>query len=197
MTDPAGQLSLALGVTERLIATVGEEQWGSPTPCTDWRVRDLVNHMVTGNNLFASALSGQPPAAPPGTSRPDADLLGAYRDSAGALLDAFRRPGALAKAVTVPLGTVPGIVALHLRLTEVLVHGWDLARATGQPATFPEDLAEQELAFSRDKLADIPPDRHPFMPPQPVADDAPAIDRLAACLGRDVTQQAPAPGSGS
>jgi uncharacterized protein (TIGR03086 family) len=67
----------------------------------------------------------------------------------------------------VPIGSVPGIAALHPRITEVLVHGWDLARATGQHAEFPEDLAEQELAFSRSKLADIPEGRTPFAPPQP------------------------------
>jgi uncharacterized protein (TIGR03086 family) len=90
------------------------------------------------------------------------------------------------RPVTVPFGTVPGVVALHLRLTEILVHGWDLAHATGQTATFPDDLVEQELDFTRGKLADVPSNRSPFAPPQEVADDAPALDRLAACLGRSV-----------
>ena len=70
------------------------------------------------------------------------------------------------------------------------MHGWDLARATGQPAEFPDDLPERELTFTRGKLADLPPDRRPFAPPRPVADDAPAIDRLAACLGRRATPDA-------
>jgi uncharacterized protein (TIGR03086 family) len=76
---------------------------------------------------------------------------------------------------------------LHLRITELLVHGWDVADATGQVVLFPDDLAAQEVAFSQAKLADLPPDRRPFDPPQPIADDAPAIDRLVACLGRRVT----------
>ena len=81
--------------------------------------------------------------------------------------------------------TVPAAVALHLRLTELLVHGWDLAIATGQPTVgLPEDVAEQELAFSRHQLTQLPPGRMPFAPPQPVDQDAPAIDRLAALLGR-------------
>jgi uncharacterized protein (TIGR03086 family) len=193
-TGPVDQLSFALDVTDPLIAAVRGDQWDGPTPCSGWCVRDLVSHLVTGNTLFASAVGGQPPP-PPRDTRPDADLLRAYRASGAALLDAFRRPGALDTVVAVPFGSVPGIVALHLRMTEVLVHGWDLARATGQPATFPEDLAAQELAFTEPMLAQIPPDRHPFAPPRPVARDAPAIDRLAACLGRDVTRQAPASGS--
>ena len=78
--------------------------------------------------------------------------MAAYRESAEAVVAAFGRPGALGRTVQVPFGTVPGAVAVHLRLTEVLVHGWDLAQATGQVAAFPEDLAEQELAFTRDAL---------------------------------------------
>jgi uncharacterized protein (TIGR03086 family) len=194
-TGPVGQLSAALAATERLIAGVHDDHWADSTPCPDWSVRDLVGHLVGGNNLFARIMRGQPHAARQDTLPPGVDPLTAYRDSAAALLDAFGQPSALKKIVTVPFGTVPGVAALHLRITEVLVHGWDLARATRQAATFPEDLAEQELAFSRGKLADIPPGRKPFAPSQPVADDATAIDKLAACLGRDVTAHAHAPGN--
>jgi uncharacterized protein (TIGR03086 family) len=191
------QLSQASDFTDQLIAAVHDDQWAGPTPCAGWRVRDLVSHVVAGNSLFAAALrGGQPPAAHQGAVLPEAGLLSAYRDSAAELLGAFREPGALDAMVTVPFGTVPGVVALHLRITELLVHGWDLARATGQPATVPDGLAEQELAFSRSKLADIPPDRRPFGPPQPVASSAPAIDQLAALLGRDVTPQPPPAGTG-
>ncbi len=175
------QLAEVLDATGQLIATVPAARWADPTPCPGWTVSDLVGHLVTGNTLFSGAFGGADPG-PAGT-----DLLAAYRSSAAALLEAVAQPGALDKIVTVPFGTVPGIVALHLRITEVLVHGWDLARATGQLVAFSEDVAEQELAFSQAKLSDIPPGRSPFAPPQPVADDAPAIDRLAACLGRDVS----------
>ncbi len=189
--DPAGQLAQAIDVTGQLVAAVRDGQWADPTPCPDWNVCDLVSHIVTGNRMFASILRGDPPGAPGGSlaaepGQPGENLLGAYRDAAAGLLAAFGQPGVLERAFTVPFGTVPGIVALHLRITELLVHGWDLARATGQPASFPDSLAEQELAFSRSKLAGIPTGRRPFGPPQPVASGAPAIDRLAACLGRTV-----------
>lgn len=183
-TSPVDQLSLALDATGAVIARIGPEQWIAPTPCAGWSVADLVSHLVTGNHAFAASVGGGPP---PAASLPDSDLAGAYLDSAASVLSAFAQPGALERVVTVPFGTVPGMVALHLRITEVLVHGWDLARATGQPAELPEDLAEAELSFNRPRLADIPADRRPFAPPQPVAAEAPAIDRLAACLGRAVT----------
>jgi uncharacterized protein (TIGR03086 family) len=197
-TDPVDQLCVAIDATGLLISAVRDDQWAAPTPCPEWTVRDLVGHMVTSNYAFVSILGGTAPEAPGRTApeppggaadspRPDAGLVDAYRDSAAALVGAFRQPGVLDRVHAVPIGPVPGIAALHLRITEVLVHGWDLARATGQDAVFPEGLAEQELAFSRSKLGDIPPGRTPFAPPQPVPGDAPAIDRLVALLGRDVS----------
>jgi uncharacterized protein (TIGR03086 family) len=87
--------------------------------------------------------------------------------------------------VTVPIGKIPGLAALHVRIVELLGHGWDVAIATGQSAEFPEQLAEAEIAFSQDLLPDIPPGRS-LAPSQSIEPNAPAIDRLAAALGRDV-----------
>lgn len=187
-SSPVEQLRRALDDTGQLIAAVRAVQLSGPTPCADWAVRDLVAHLIAGNYLFASALRVESPSPrPDGADGPDGQaLVGAYRDSVEVLLAAFELPGALERVVTVPFGSVPGIVALHLRVVEALVHGWDLARATGQPCHFADELAEQELEFTRVKLGDLPPGRSPFGPPRPVADDAPAIDRLAACLGRNV-----------
>jgi uncharacterized protein (TIGR03086 family) len=190
-TTPVDELGQLLDLTAELVDGVRDDQWAEPTPCTDWTVRQLVNHLVGGNRLFAAILRREltlEPGAPP---RPPTDNLGddppaAFRAAASAVLDAFRQPGVMEQAFTVPLGTVPGAVALHLRKTELLVHGWDLARATGQPLRFPEQLAQQELEFSRASLGSIPPDRTPFAPPTSVPDTAPAIDRLAALLGRTV-----------
>jgi uncharacterized protein (TIGR03086 family) len=66
----------------------------------------------------------------------------------------------------------------------LLIHGWDLARAIGRPPELPEDLAQGALVLWQTRLADRPRERMPFGVPEPVADDAPAIDRLAAFLGR-------------
>ena len=180
---PVDQLSTALDAAGELVAGITPEQWSGPTPCTDWDVRALVTHLSDGNHLFATAL-GDGASAPAADRGSNDDLVAAYRDSAEAVVAAFRRPGALERTVEVPFGTVPGAVALHLRLTEVLVHGWDLAQATGQVGAFDEDLAEQELAFTREALGALPPGRSPFAPPTPAPDTAPALDRLAACLGR-------------
>jgi len=180
---PVEQLDRALTATEHLITSVTSDQWNRETPCPGWTVRDLVNHLVTGNLAFTALLREHTP--------PDraVDHLGddpttAYHQAAAALREAFTQPGVLDRIYQAPIGPAPGIALLHLRITEHLVHGWDLAHATGQPADLPEDLAEIELAGTRAQLGDAPRTGHPFGPAQPATDDAPAIDRLAAYLGR-------------
>jgi uncharacterized protein (TIGR03086 family) len=186
MSSPTDRLATALPVTGNLVDAIEPAQWELPTPCPDWSVRDVANHLVFGHRRFAAALTGgQPPA-------PGEDVLGndpgtAYRASGEAMLAAFRAEGALERPVSIPAGTLPGVVACELRVVEALVHGWDLARATGRPLEFPADLIEESIAFSRIQLGRIPADRTPFGPSQPAADDAPPLDRLAALLGRSIS----------
>ena len=195
MTTPVDDLATALAGTEQLVAGIGPDEWALPTPCTGWSVRDVVNHLVAGNRLFVQVLGGaQLPAreeliAASRTDQLGEDAAAAYREAATALADAFRADGALERMVAVPAGTVPGIAALHLRTVEAMVHGWDVARATGRPLGFPDGLVERELAFTRDMLPRVSPPpagQGPFAPAQPAPDDAPALDRLAALLGRPV-----------
>jgi uncharacterized protein (TIGR03086 family) len=105
------------------------------------------------------------------------------------LVDAYGQPGVLEQSFTIPVGTMPGLAALHIRMVEMLVHGWDLARATGQATAYPEALVEQELAFARGQRAALPPGRSPFAPAPPAPTDAAAIIRLVACLGRPVPEK--------
>ena len=169
-----------------IVAGISAGQWDRPTPCTGVDVRGLVNHLVAGNLSFVSLVAG--------TSRPDgeADLLGAqpveaFRAACASLLTALRTPGMLDRTYPLPFGQVPGLGLIDIRLTEHLGHGWDLARATGQLAPFPADLAERGLAVARRQLENRPAGaRSPFGAAVQVAPDAPAIDRLAGFLGRAV-----------
>jgi uncharacterized protein (TIGR03086 family) len=168
----------------RLVAGVADDQWERATPCPEWSVADLVRHVLAGNRLNAALLRGEErPAAPDDV--PVTDLPNAFDRSLSELEDAFGRPGALQRTVALGVGSVPGAVALDLRVTELLVHGWDLARATGQDHAAPEGAVRRAWDFSRDFVDRIPPGRHPFGPARDVADDAPMMDRLLALLGRD------------
>lgn len=190
MTTPTAtldQLRQALADSGALIAAVGDDQWSALTPC-GWTVRELVNHVVGGTRLFTALLRGQTPPDRAADHIGD-DPAAAHRGAGVDLLDAFTQPGVFdaGRVYQPPFGPAPAAVLLHLRITEYLVHGWDLATATGQPAALPAELAEQELAFSRAVLGDAPrTDRGPFGPAHTVAPDAPAIDRLAGYLGRAI-----------
>jgi len=171
-----------------LIDRIAADQWTAPTPCTEWNVRDLVNHLV-GMNLVLVALleDGQRPER--GADRLGADPGGAYRRSAAALQAAAARPGVLeasqATPVATPLGVATGAGRLQWRIADLLTHGWDLVQATGVAAELPDDLAEQALTFVQ---AQLPGQQRAgrFADPQPIPDTAPVLDRLAAYTGRPV-----------
>ncbi len=195
---PTDRLSLALDATGTIVSCIRADQWSNRTPCPEWSVRALLNHLVVGNRITARTLRGEPPPPREESRRMyDTDQLGespaqAYREAGAELASAFSEPSVFEGIFQAPVGKVPGAVLLNLRLTELLVHGWDLAHATGQPATFPDDLATQALAFSTGSSApNVPRTGRPFGPIQTVADDAPTIDRLAAYLGRPVPPISP------
>jgi uncharacterized protein (TIGR03086 family) len=167
----------------QLVAGVEPGQWPNSTPCAEWDVSQLVDHLIAGNRHFAALIQGQA-AAGPADQDPAGDRTASYRTSAAALHAAFARPGALENIHQSPIGPAPGRAIVQLRISEQLLHGWDLAHATGQAPNLPADLAGRALALSRAQLGDASRDGMPFDPPQPVQDDAPAIDRLAAFFGR-------------
>ncbi len=184
-TDLLAALDRAIAGTDRLIAGIRADQWSAPTPCTEWDVRALVTHVTSGMLNFAALVRGD--LRPDGTADDQADdPVAAYRSATATMRAAFGAPGALDRIYPSPIGPAPGSVLVHLRITELLVHGWDLARATGQPPALPADLAEGELAVWRAQFSDGVPAGLPFAPAQPVAAPAPAIDHLAAFLGRQV-----------
>jgi uncharacterized protein (TIGR03086 family) len=181
----ASQLGRAFDVVAGLISNIRADQWSAPTPCPDWTVRQVVNHLIGMNRVFAALLAGQPPPPRPSADHVEDDPVGAYRGSAAALLAAFGRPGVLERTYHGPLGSATGAERLQIRLYDLLAHGWDLAQATEQAADLPEDLAEQSLAFARTQLTEqARPGR--FGPAQIVDEQSSAIERLAAFLGRAV-----------
>jgi uncharacterized protein (TIGR03086 family) len=135
----------ALAGTRRYVAGVGDTQWSGPTPCDGWDVRELVNHIVSGN-FWAGELAGGKTIEQVG-DRLDGDVLGndpvaAYDESARAASEAFHAPGAMEAPCAVSYGPVPGEVYLGHRYIDVLIHGWDVAKATGQDTKLDPELVE-------------------------------------------------------
>jgi uncharacterized protein (TIGR03086 family) len=174
----------------RLVDGIGPDQWTAPTPCPDWNVRQLLQHVTNGNVIFATIATGERAPGPITPEERAIDWLGAdpgagFRATGKVMHDAFMTPGFLYGRFETPvMGEQSGTTMVHMRMNELLVHGWDLARASGQPAALPEDLAEGALRLWQTRLADRPRQGMPFDEPTPIAGDAPAIDRLAAFLGR-------------
>ena len=139
--------------TER-VATVADDQWGSPTPCTEWSVRDLVNH-VTGEDRWTVPLMQGSTIADVGSSL-DGDLLG---DRPGPAASA-----AATQAVAVVDERLPSHGTVHLSYgdekmdeyilqlcADHLVHAWDLAAATGGDTTLDPELVTEVAAWFADR----------------------------------------------
>jgi len=145
MTDISELHAQALDATGRIVRGVAADRWHAATPCAGWDARALVSHLVAGN-LWAAELAAGGTIGGVG-SRLDGDLLGddpaaAYEQSAAAAAAVFRRPGALDAPCAVSYGPVPGSVYAGHRFLDVLVHGWDLAVATGQDYALDPHLME-------------------------------------------------------
>ncbi|AWS47693.1 TIGR03086 family metal-binding protein [Streptosporangium sp. 'caverna'] len=187
MASPSEDLARAYEAVGDLIAEIRPEQWKAPTPCTEWNVREVVDHLV-GMDLVFVALIESGPMPDRGADRLGDDPVGAWRASSASLRAAFSRPGVLERSYAGPMGSATGAERLQIRLYDLLAHGWDLAQATGIPVRVPEDLAERSLAFALVQLSPQPRTGR-FAEPQLVEESAPAIDRLAAFLGRSVLPQ--------
>jgi uncharacterized protein (TIGR03086 family) len=145
MSDLSKLHDQALDATGRIVARIGSDQWTAATPCEGWDVRELVNHVVGGNFWAAELATGRTIEEVGG--RLDGDVLGtdptaAYERSAAAAAAAFSAPGAMEAPCAVSYGPVPGSVYAGHRFLDVLIHGWDLAAATGQDRRIDPALVE-------------------------------------------------------
>ena len=176
----------AMNAADRVIRRVTPDQLEAPTPCEEWDVRELVNHVVFGNWMFARAAGGE-------RVRVDddelPDMLGddpavAYRDSADAVVAAWRRPGATEEICHLPFADLPGSAAMRIHFKDVVVHTWDLARATGQDEAIEPELASAALDIARAVVNDEQRELGAFGPAVEVGDDAPVHHQLVGFLGR-------------
>jgi uncharacterized protein (TIGR03086 family) len=176
----------ALDATEPIVAGIRDDQWNQPSPCEGWDVRFVANHLVSGN-WWAAELAAGKTIADVG-HRLDGDVLGAnpgkaYRESAEACDAAFSAPGALDAPCAVSYGPVPGSVYLGHRFIDVLVHGWDLATATGQDTTMDPDLARACWEVLEPQV-DLFREAGAFAAPGDIPDDADPQTRLLLAVGR-------------
>jgi uncharacterized protein (TIGR03086 family) len=176
----------SLDATRRFVAGVAPDQWDRTSVCDDWTVRELVNHVVTGN-YWAFELAGGRTIDEVGAAL-DGDVLGtdplrAYDDSALVAAAVFREPDALDRPCAVSYGPVPGSVYCGHRLIDVLIHGWDVAASTGQDTTLDPALVVACWEVVEPQLDELA-GSGAFGNSTTVPDDADPQARLLAALGR-------------
>ncbi len=181
-----GLLPDAFAWTSRVVGEVKPDQLALPTPCEDWTVRMLVNHMVGALQAFAEGVPNgrvSPQVDPSDDDLSGEDPAGAYHASWPGVLDAWAAADADG-ATEFPWGPMPNTIAVQLLVLESTVHGWDLATATGQDVAIPEQLTAATAELATMLFADPAMRGHDFKPPIEVSDDAGPTASLVAFLGR-------------
>ena len=132
-----------------LISGVAQSQAADPTPCSEWDVRALLNHLLGVLEFSSGCIVGSPPDIRPNEADSSrvgeldlAALAGAYREEAARLLELCRQPGALEQIAATPFGDIPTSQILMGALLDQFVHGWDLAKATGQNTALDTSVTE-------------------------------------------------------
>ncbi|WP_033278932.1 TIGR03086 family metal-binding protein [Streptomyces sp. NRRL F-525] len=170
-----------------VVAAVPEAAWAAPTPCTEWTVRQVLNHARIDQQAYGLVLTGDRPDSDPFhpadtlAGDPAAELDKVLRMVA----DAYAQLPADAEQVSTPLGPLPLPIAAATAAMDAAVHAWDIAAATGQNRPLDTDLAEG-IWPAADRLVDQLRDSYRvFAPALEVRDEYDRAERLLAFLGRD------------
>ncbi|MFN0073507.1 MAG: TIGR03086 family metal-binding protein [Chloroflexota bacterium] len=179
-------LQRALDGATAMMKNVTPDDSAKPTPCTEWDVKALANHMTGVCFMFATAAGGE---AITSYGEPT-DLVGndpasTYAGAAAAAIASWGKEGALEQTVTLPLGALPGSVAIQINFIDQLLHTFDLAKAIGHAHSIEDHLAEAGLATLNMLMS---PERRgpgkPFGEEVQVSADASIQDRMLAFSGR-------------
>jgi uncharacterized protein (TIGR03086 family) len=175
--------------TAQVLKNVSDDQLTAATPCAEYSVGHVLHHIGGLAPAFAAAarkdrgpLTGGAPT--PDAAQLDPDWRTSYPEQLAELARAWADPAAWQGMSRIAGMDMPGEAVALVGLTEVVIHGWDLARATGQSYDVDPGIAEAVLA-NVSAFAAQGPVEGLFGPAVPVADDAPLLDRIVALSGRD------------
>ena len=178
MPNPVELYGEAVKNTSQIIANVRADQMSRSTPCSEWDVKALIDHMIGGTMYFTGALAGGDPEKP-GDGNP-ADV---YRTGAEKVLEGAQKAGAMDKKYDTPFGEMSGGEFMFGAFMDNFVHGWDLAKATGQNADMSEGHA-QVIHGAFAPMMDGMRQGGAFGPEVSVPDDASALHKMLGMMGR-------------
>jgi uncharacterized protein (TIGR03086 family) len=181
----ADVLASVLSTTEGIIRGVQPDQVELPTPCPDYNVETLINHMVTWATTFADGAQQLPPRAR-GAEDAAADDPGTdFHKASTRVVQAFR-DGAAEQGIDLGNGPSPGEMIFGLMLMEYIGHGWDLAVATDQPTPYADVAIAAAHAAGHNMLnPEYRGAGKSFGDVVEVGRDAAPLDQLIGFLGRD------------
>jgi uncharacterized protein (TIGR03086 family) len=179
LTQAASGFSVLLGGTKAA-------QLSLATPCSEWDVSQLIQHVLAGTDRFTSLLRSEDETEQLRVW-PNGDPRIAFDDSFADFRTAISAPGALDGTYAHRVGDVDGHRLVLMRMNEFLVHSWDLAQATNQPSPFADSFAEVGLANAELILAERPREEGgTWSPSRNTPNGASAFDQLAAFCGRTI-----------
>jgi uncharacterized protein (TIGR03086 family) len=187
--DEVATMRRVIDVIGNVVDNIEPDQLDHPTACDPWTVRDVINHVTTGAEVFGLCVRegdarDDELAEIMTTDRLGDDYKASFHRAADAALDAFGAPGAMDRIVKLPFGEMPARMAVDIAIFDVTTHAWDLARATGQSTDLDPEVATAALRAARSMLSDDLRATGRFGPAVSVPDDAPVADQLAAFTGR-------------
>jgi uncharacterized protein (TIGR03086 family) len=181
-------LAAVLADLAPVVGAITADQLDGPTPCSEYDVRQLRDHVLGWLTVFAAGYAdpdGQAPQASLDGYTAPADAAAEVTRAAGTMTAALR-DGAAERPLRLGEAAMPGEMALGMILWEYQMHGWDLARATGQDWSPPAAAAEESLGFAPGMLTpDYQGEGKAFAPRVSVPGQAPPLDRLLGLSGRD------------
>jgi uncharacterized protein (TIGR03086 family) len=168
------------------VHAVRDDQWDAHTPCSEWNVRTLVNHLVYENRWAPPRFEGM--TIEEVGDQFEGDLLGddpgaAWDDSAEEAVAAVTDDGALERTVHLSFGDVPGREYALQLFADTLVHGWDLARAIGADERMEPELIDACAAWFAG-VEDAYRGAGAVGPRPAIPEDADPQTRLLAMFGR-------------
>lgn len=181
-TTISKSLAAASPATLAVIRGIDDAQLQTPTPCTEYTVRDLLNHMFQVVVNFQALAARQPADFSSTPDRVTAGWRDRFAEETARLIEAWSDPAALEG--TSPMMGMPQPVVGGMVLLDLTVHGWDLARATGQEFS-PDPAVVSELLVLGEQLAPQARQMKVFGEPVSVPSDAAEFDRLLGITGRD------------
>jgi uncharacterized protein (TIGR03086 family) len=180
-SDPLVQLDAILPMLSGLVANLDFADLDRPTPCANFTVRGVLEHMIAGATMFAGAFRGRAPA-----DVTISDPLSGFGIAMADLQSAVHSVGAMDRTIAAPFGDVPGDVFARFVAMDGLVHGWDITTAIGVPYEPADALVAAVDAFAREAIADGMRDGDTFAATVEPPAGAPPIVKLAAFTGRQV-----------